>query len=63
MAYGKMLINDVYYEDITVGSLVDYAKSGGIVSVAEYDKNDIPESVAKRDYLYEKAGIDIDKEN
>lgn len=63
MTYGKMLINDVFYGDVTSGTLVEYAKSGGLVSVADYDKYDIPESVAKRDYLREKAGITIDKEN
>ncbi len=63
MTYGKMVINNVIVGNLDKGSLVDYAKSGGIVSVAEYDKYDIPESVAKRDYLYEQAGIKIDKED
>ena len=35
----------------------------GIISVKDYNENDNKEAVEKRDYLNEKAGIVIDKEN
>lgn len=61
--FGKMLVNNVFWGDISEGSLVEYLKPGGTVTIEEYDKYDIPEAVEKRDYLYQQSGIVIDKEN
>lgn len=61
--FGKMLVNNVFWGDISEGSLVEYLKPGGTVTIEEYDKYDIPEAVKKRDYLYQQSGTAIDKEN
>lgn len=63
MTYGKILVNDVIVGDINTNEIIEYLKPGGYVTVADYDAHDIPASVAKRDYLRQQAGIEIDKEN
>lgn len=63
MTYGKLLVNNVLYGNIEEGKVIEYLKPGGIVSMEDYDKYDFPAAVQKRDYLNQKNGIVIDKEN
>ena len=63
MTYGKLLINNSFAGSLKEGSVVDYIKPGGIVTVADYDAHEPKEAVEKRDYLRAQAGITIDKEN
>ena len=63
MTYGKMLVNYVIYGEINTKVVLDYLKPGGIISVKDYDEHDNKAAVEKRDYLNEKAGKVIDKEN
>ena len=63
MTYGKMLINNVILGEVKQKEIIEYLKPGGIISVKDYDEHDNKAAVEKRDYLNEKAGIVIDKEN
>lgn len=63
MTYGKILINTSLYGNLKNGDVVEYLKPGGIVTVADYEKNQPEASNAKREYLRQQSGIVIDKEN
>lgn len=63
MTYGKMLINNVILGEVKQKEIIEYLKPGGIISVKDYDEHDNKAAVEKRDYLNEKAGKVIDKEN
>lgn len=56
--YGKMVINNSLYGDLQEGTVIDYMKSGGIMTLEEYEKNQIPEAREKREALRKQAGID-----
>lgn len=61
--YGTMLINTALSGDINENSIINYARPGGIVSVSEYEKHDEETAIKKREYLRNKAGVTIDKNN
>lgn len=64
MTYGTMIVDNILYGSLVKSDeLIEYLKPGGYVSVADYDAQDIPAAVEKRDYLRKQAGIEIDKEN
>lgn len=60
---GTMVVNNCIKGDLKPKSLMEYVKSGGIVTMSEYDAHDNPEAVEKRDYLREKEGITVDKDH
>ena len=61
--YGTMLINTTLSGHLKENSTINYARPGGVVSVAEYEKYDEETAIIKREYLRKKAGITIDKNN
>lgn len=61
--YGTLLVNTTILGNIKEGDQVAYVKPGGIVSVTQYEANDNPESIEKRDRLREEAGLSIDKDH
>lgn len=63
MTYGTMQIVIPFVGNKNTGDMVDYVKPGGMVSIAEYESSDDHLSIAKRDALRKKAGLEIDKEN
>lgn len=62
MTYGSMIVEQSLVGDTVKGSVLSYAKPGGLVSIAEYESTDNPEAIAKRDALRKQAGIEINKE-
>lgn len=63
MTYGEMLVNTPLRGNIEKGAIVTYAKPGGIISIADYEKADDPQAIEKRDYLRKQANQQVDKEN
>lgn len=56
--YGKIVINNSIYGNINQGSIINYMKSGGIMTLEEYDKYQIEEIQEKHKNLREQSGID-----
>lgn len=59
--YGTMVINNVLYGNLEQGKVIKYFKSGGIMTLAEYEKGQLPDAVAKREELRKNNGIDATK--
>ena len=56
--YGTFIVNNVIYGNISNNKLLKYIKSGGIMTLEEYEKNQ-PESVKEKDKkLQEESGLD-----
>lgn len=56
--YGTLVVNNVLYGDVKQGDVLKYLKSGGIMTMEEYDKNQPAAAVEKRRELMAEAGID-----
>lgn len=56
--YGKMVINNSLYGNLKEGLVIEYLKSGGIMTLEEYNKFQIPAMKEKHERLWEENGID-----
>ena len=63
MTYGNMLINNVIYGNDLSGQVVSYIKPGGIISLEDWEKTQPKAANAKREYLREQTGTEIDTKN
>lgn len=59
--YGKMVINNTLYGNLSSEEVVNYLKSGGIMSLEEYEKNQNPNAVEKREEMRKDADVDASK--
>lgn len=59
--YGKMVINNVLYGSIKSGEVINYIKPGGIMTLAEYEKNQPDGAKEKSEELWSENGIDATK--
>lgn len=59
--YGKMVIRNIIYGNIMEGSVISYFKSGGIMSLEEYDKYQIPSAREKHERMRKENGVDGSK--
>lgn len=56
MTTGKLEIKHVFKGNYAKGDAIDYERTGGYVPVAQYEKGEAPESLAKRKALRQKSG-------
>lgn len=63
MTYGKLLVNQTIKGNINNGDILEYLKSGGTLTVADWEQYQDPEANEKREYLRQLNGVAIDKEN
>lgn len=56
--YGKLVVNNTIYGNIKEGEIVEYFKSGGIMTLEEYDRYQFPEAREKHKRLQQESGID-----
>lgn len=61
-SYGKMTVLKVLKGDSNL-SLNDYARPGGVISTAEYERYAPTEMVSNDDAHRKEAGVEIDKDN
>lgn len=59
--YGTMVINNSIYGSLTNGTVINYMKSGGTMTLEEYDKYQLPEMREKHEMLRKQSGIDATK--
>ena len=52
---GKLEIKHVFKGNYTKGDIVSYERTGGYVPVMQYEKGEVPESLAKRKALRQKS--------
>lgn len=57
-SYGKLVINNVLYGDLTSGDTIEYIKSGAIMSMAEWEEAQPEDARRKREEIRKEAGID-----
>lgn len=63
MTRGKIVINNSLAGTLKNQEVVTYAKNGGIMPYAEWEKTQPDAANAKRAYLREKEGVKLDVEN
>lgn len=56
--YGTMVVNNTIYGNLGQGSVINYMKSGGTMTLEEYDRYQIEEIKEKHSRLRNQAGID-----
>lgn len=56
--YGKLVINNVLYGDLNSGDVVEYIKSGAIMSLAEWEEVQPEDARIKREEIRKKSGVD-----
>lgn len=59
--YGKMVIKNTLYGDLKEGTVVNYLKSGGIMTLEEYNKYQIPTMKEKHERLWKESNTDPSK--
>lgn len=59
--YGTMVINNSIYGNLNQGTVINYMKSGGTMTLEEYDKYQLPEMKRKHQALRDQAGVDASK--
>lgn len=59
--YGKLLINTIIKGNLKEGEVIEYASTGGYLTIAEWEKYQPQSANEKRDYLREKNSLQIDK--
>ena len=57
MTTGKLEIKHVFKGNYTKGDIVSYERPGGYLPVAQYEKGEVSESLAKRKALRQKSNI------
>lgn len=57
MTNGTLIIDNTLYGDLEEGSVVNYARPGGTITVEEWEKTQDSEANAKREYLRQENGI------
>ncbi len=60
---GKIVINNSLKGNFKTGDIVQYAKNGGIFTMAEWESTQPEAANAKRAYLRQKEGLDLDLNN
>lgn len=60
--YGKMIINTNLKGNLVNGDVVEYASTGGYLTIAEWEKYQPTVANEKRDYLRAENGIEVNKE-
>lgn len=55
MTTGKLEIKHIFKGNYTKGDVVSYERTGGYVPVMQYEKGEVPESLAKRKALRQKS--------
>lgn len=60
MTKGRIIVKNALYGELKEGQVVEYAKNGGIFTMAEWEKTQPEAANAKRDYLRKKEGLNID---
>ena len=63
MTRGKIVINNSLKGNFKTGEIVEYAKNGGIFTMAEWEATQPEAANAKRAYLRQKEGLDLDLNN
>lgn len=63
MTYGKLLVSKTIKGQVKEGEILEYLKPGGFITVTDWEKYQDPEANAKREYLRQVNGADIDKDN
>lgn len=53
---GKLLVQDTYKGASLNGEVIQYVKTGGVISMAQHDAASMPEAVQKRERLREESG-------
>lgn len=59
--YGKLVVNNVLSGSLKQGDVIEYIKSGGIMTLEEWEKNQIDGAREKREEMRKEAGIDATK--
>lgn len=57
MTIGELEIKHVFKGSYAKGNVISYERPGGYLSVAQYEKGEVPESLAKRKALRQKSNI------
>ena len=60
MTRGKIVINNSLKGNFKTGDIIEYAKNGGIFTMAEWESTQPEAANAKRAYLRQKEGLDLD---
>jgi len=60
--FGKLIINNVIKGELKEGQVVDYAATGGYLTINEWEKYQSDTANEKRDYIRKQNGIVVDKE-
>lgn len=63
MTRGKIVINNSLKGNYKTGDIIEYAKNGGIFTMAEWESTQPEAANAKRAYLRQKEGLDLDLNN
>lgn len=62
MTYGKLLINTTIKGRLKEGAVIDYAATGGFLTISEWEKYQPKAANEKRDYLRAQSGVKINKD-
>ncbi len=63
MTYGKLLVNNTIFGNLSQGQIVKYEKPGGYIDLETYNKSRPIASQEKRKYLRREAGLPEDMSN